>query len=84
MDLSKPQEHGMNALEIYLFLMLSRSKKLIIFFSLRLAMVICLYAKYIDDIILGRTNQKSCEEFSRVMTQKFQLSMMGELTYFLS
>ncbi len=31
----------------------------------------------------GSTNQKSCEEFSRVMTQKFEMSMMGELTYFL-
>jgi hypothetical protein len=29
------------------------------------------------------TNQKSCEEFSRVMTQKFEMSMMGELNYFL-
>jgi hypothetical protein len=46
MDLSKPQEPGMNALEISLFLMLSRSGKLIQLFSLRLAMVICLYAKY--------------------------------------
>jgi hypothetical protein len=36
-----------------------------------------------DDIIFGSTNQKSCEEFSRVMTQKFEMSMMGELTYFL-
>jgi hypothetical protein len=23
---------------------------------------------YVDDIIFGSTNQKSCEEFSRVMT----------------
>jgi hypothetical protein len=38
---------------------------------------------YVDDIIFGSTNQKSCEEFSRVMTQKFQMSMMGELNYFL-
>jgi hypothetical protein len=37
---------------------------------------------YVDDIIFGSTNQKSCEEFSRVMTQKFEMSMMGELTYF--
>jgi hypothetical protein len=34
---------------------------------------------YVDDIIFGSTNQKSCEEFSRVMTQKFEMSMMGEL-----
>jgi hypothetical protein len=38
---------------------------------------------YVDDIIFGSTNQNSCEEFSRVMTQKFEMSMMGELNYFL-
>ncbi|MCL1415154.1 hypothetical protein M3J43_24330, partial [Escherichia coli] len=38
---------------------------------------------YVDDIIFGSTNQKSCEEFSSVMTQKFEMSMMGELKYFL-
>ena len=38
---------------------------------------------YVDDIIFGSTNQKSCEQFSRVMTQKFEMSMMGELNYFL-
>jgi hypothetical protein len=38
---------------------------------------------YVDDIIFGSTNQKSCEEFSRVMMHKFEMSMMGELTYFL-
>jgi hypothetical protein len=36
----------MNALEISLFLMLSRSGKSILLFSLRLAMAIYLYAKY--------------------------------------
>jgi hypothetical protein len=38
---------------------------------------------YVDDIFFGSTNQKSCEEFSRVMMQKFEVSMMGELNYFL-
>jgi hypothetical protein len=36
---------------------------------------------YVDDIIFGSTNQKSCEEFSRVLMQKFEMSMMGELNY---
>jgi hypothetical protein len=45
MDLSKPQEHGMNALEISLFLMLSRLEKLILLSLLRILMVIFLYAK---------------------------------------
>jgi hypothetical protein len=38
---------------------------------------------YVDDIIFGSTNQKSCEEFSMVMMQKSEMSMMGELNYFL-
>jgi hypothetical protein len=38
---------------------------------------------YVDDIIFGSTNQKSCEEFSRVMMQKLEMSMMVELNYFL-
>jgi hypothetical protein len=38
---------------------------------------------HVDDIIFGSTNQKSCEEFSRVMMPKFEMSMMGELNYFL-
>jgi hypothetical protein len=48
MDLSKLQEHGMNALETFSFLMLSRSGIRILLFSLKLVMVICLYAKYMS------------------------------------
>jgi hypothetical protein len=38
---------------------------------------------YVDDIIFGSTNKSTCEEFSRIMVQKFDMSMMGELKYFL-
>jgi hypothetical protein len=38
---------------------------------------------YVDDIIFGSTNKSSCEEFSRIMILKFEMSMMGELNYFL-
>jgi hypothetical protein len=38
---------------------------------------------YVDDIIFGSTNKSSCEDFSRIMIQKFKMSMMGELKYFL-
>jgi hypothetical protein len=37
---------------------------------------------YVDDIIFGSTNKSTCEEFSRIMIQKFEMSMMGELKYF--
>jgi hypothetical protein len=48
MGLSKLHEHGMNALDIFSFPMLSRSEKLILLFLLRIVMVICLYAKYMS------------------------------------
>ncbi|KAK3118918.1 hypothetical protein QOZ80_9BG0710570 [Eleusine coracana subsp. coracana] len=38
---------------------------------------------YVDDIIFGSTNQNFCDEFSKIMTKRFDMSMMGELTYFL-
>jgi hypothetical protein len=38
---------------------------------------------HVDDIIFGSTNKSTCEEFSRIMVQKFEMSMMGELKYFL-
>jgi hypothetical protein len=38
---------------------------------------------YVDDIIFGSTNKSSCKDFSRIMIQKFEMSMMGELKNFL-
>jgi len=38
---------------------------------------------YVDDIIFGSTDEKFCEEFSRIMTKRFEMSMMGELKFFL-
>jgi hypothetical protein len=37
---------------------------------------------YVDDIIFGSTDKKFCEEFSRIMTKRFEMSMMGELNFF--
>jgi hypothetical protein len=48
MNLSKPQEPGMNALEISLFLMLSRLGNPILLSLQILVMVIYLYAKYMS------------------------------------
>ena len=38
---------------------------------------------YIDDIIFGSTNLNLCQYFSKLMQGEFEMSMMGELTYFL-
>jgi hypothetical protein len=37
---------------------------------------------YVDDIIFGSTNKSTCEEFSRIMIQKFKMSMMGGVEVF--
>jgi hypothetical protein len=37
---------------------------------------------YVDDIIFGSTNVAFCEEFSRIMMNRFEMSMMGELKFF--
>jgi hypothetical protein len=39
---------------------------------------------YVDDIIFGSTNQDFYEEFEKMMTNEFEMSMIGELSYFLS
>jgi hypothetical protein len=56
---SKPQEHGMNACEIFLSLMASKSVKPILLSLLKLLQKICSYAKFMLMILyLGLlTNQ---------------------------
>ena len=38
---------------------------------------------YVDNIIFGATNVSLCEEFSKCMHSEFEMSMMGELNFFL-
>ncbi|KAK1626770.1 hypothetical protein QYE76_001085 [Lolium multiflorum] len=38
---------------------------------------------YVDDIIFGSTNQAFNDEFSKLMTNRFEMSMMGEMKFFL-
>ncbi|GJV80228.1 retrovirus-related pol polyprotein from transposon TNT 1-94 [Tanacetum coccineum] len=38
---------------------------------------------YVDDIIFGSTSTKLCKQFAKLMTQRYEMSMMGVLTYFL-
>ncbi|GJY86333.1 putative ribonuclease H-like domain-containing protein [Tanacetum coccineum] len=41
------------------------------------------YKVYVDDIIFGSTKKSLCIEFEGLMHKKFQMSSMGELTFFL-
>ncbi|GKA14070.1 putative ribonuclease H-like domain-containing protein [Tanacetum coccineum] len=38
---------------------------------------------YVDDIIFGSINKELCTAFEKLMKDKFQMSSMGELTFFL-
>nr|GEX11292.1 hypothetical protein [Tanacetum cinerariifolium] len=38
---------------------------------------------YVDDIIFGATNKDLCKSFEKLMKDKFQVSSMGELSFFL-
>jgi hypothetical protein len=38
---------------------------------------------YVDDIIFGSTNKDFYEEFGKMMASDFEMSMIGELSYFL-
>lgn len=38
---------------------------------------------YIDDIIFGSPNEVLCNIISKMMQEKFEMSMMGELKFFL-
>nr|GEV67462.1 putative ribonuclease H-like domain-containing protein [Tanacetum cinerariifolium] len=38
---------------------------------------------YVDDIIFGATNKDLCKSFEKLMKDKFQMSSMGELAFFL-
>ncbi|GKD68204.1 hypothetical protein Tco_1322294, partial [Tanacetum coccineum] len=37
---------------------------------------------YVDDIIFGSTKKELCNSFEKLMHEKFQMSSMGELTFF--
>nr|GEU63828.1 putative ribonuclease H-like domain-containing protein [Tanacetum cinerariifolium] len=45
--------------------------------------VILLVQVYVDDIIYGSTNKELCKAFEKLMKDKFHMSSIGELTFFL-
>jgi hypothetical protein len=82
--LSKHQEHGINAYENFLFQTPSKLEKLVLLFLPKLLTMICLCAKYMLMILyLDLLRNHLVKEFSRIMVRKFEMSMMGELKYFL-
>jgi hypothetical protein len=84
MGLSKHQEHGMNAFMEFLFKQgFEIGKADPTLFTHKDGNDIFVCQIYVDDIIFGSTNHVYVEEFSRIMTKRFEMSMMGELKFFL-
>ncbi|GJW87240.1 putative ribonuclease H-like domain-containing protein [Tanacetum coccineum] len=52
-------------------------------FTKRVKGDILLVQVYVDDIIFGSTRNEMCTEFEKIMYTNFQMSSMGELTFFL-
>jgi hypothetical protein len=83
--LSKPQERGMNDLEIFFISNAFKIKKVdSTVFTKTYNDVLFICQIYVDGMIVGSANQKSCEEFNRVMMQKFEIYIMEELTHYVS
>jgi hypothetical protein len=84
MGLRKHQDHGMNDLEIFLidnsFRIGNADSTL---FTRRMDTDLFVCQIYVDDIIFSSTNKSFCNEFSKTMTDRFDMSMMDELTFFL-
>ena len=49
----------------------------------RIKKYILLVQIYVDDIIFGSTNDSLYKEFSAIIQVEFEMSMVGELNYFL-
>jgi hypothetical protein len=71
--LSKLLKHGMNVLGISSQERFAGST----IFIQRNGKDIFVCQIYVDDIIFSSTNDKFCKEFSRIMTKRFEMSMMG-------
>jgi hypothetical protein len=51
-------------------------------FTRRMGKNLFVYQIFVDGIIFGSTNKSFCDEFSKIMTDRFEMFMMGVLTFF--
>ncbi|GJT02895.1 retrovirus-related pol polyprotein from transposon TNT 1-94 [Tanacetum coccineum] len=54
-----------------------------ILFTRKAGRDILLVLIYVDDIIFAYTNPAMCDEFAKIMSSKFKMSMMGKMLFFL-
>jgi hypothetical protein len=82
MGLNKLQGHGMNVLGIFLLKMVLGLVRQILHSSLEMGKDLFVCQIYVNDIIFCSANKSFRDEFSNIMTDRFDMSMMGELKYF--
>jgi hypothetical protein len=83
MCLSKHKEYGMNLRDFFIENGFRIGKTDSTLFTRKMEKDLFVCQIYIDDIIFGSTNKLFCDEFSKIMTDRFEMSMMRVLTFFL-
>ncbi|GJZ73967.1 retrovirus-related pol polyprotein from transposon TNT 1-94 [Tanacetum coccineum] len=71
---------------LYNFLLSQEFSKAVVdptLFTKKAGRDILLVQIYVDDIIFASTNPAICDEFAKIMTSKFKMSMMGKMSFFL-
>ena len=83
MGLSKPQERGERLQDFLIEKGFTIGKVDTTLFTKKLNGEIFICQVYVDDIIFGSSNEDYCKEFGELMSKEFEMSMIGELTFFL-
>ena len=84
MDWNKHLEHGMRLRDFLLSKGFMMGKIDTTLFIKKIGEDLFVLQIFVCDIIFGSTNQDFCEEFEKMMANEFEMSMIGELSYFLS
>ena len=82
MGLSKPQELGMSAFGTSSLRRASSLGRSTPLFTKKLDGHIFICQVYVDDIIFGSSNEDSSKEFGELMSKEFEISMIGDVTFF--
>ena len=83
MALNKPHERGTSTLELVVDRGFQVGEIDPTLFTKKVNGDLFICQLYVDDIIFGSTNKAFNEELSKLMNDRFEMSMMGEMKFFL-
>ena len=72
-----------NLAHIYLIITFNEVKLIKTLFINTKEKDILVFQVYVDDILLGTTNDSLWKKFSEIMCKEFEMRMIGDLTFFL-